>query len=537
MKATPNLTDQHRRDRLEFARLHMSWTHEWESVIFSDEKSSISIVLMTLVLLEGFTQEPRFFSKRNFGGGDMSLFPCSLKNAYLRRIVTLPKKPIRNVMGIETSCDDTAVSIRISLTVGGIHPESSARQHRAHIDRLVEECVIESGLRLSDLDAVAVSSRPGLVICLKVGIDKALALSRDYRLKLIPIHHMRAHAIVCRLLREDIEFPFISLLISGGHALIVVVRSVDNFEVMGIFIWLAWRNFGQTGRVLKLQPSGSHYAVALEQMAKSIQFAVMSHLCKKLDLAFRFLMNAETDDWDRLKRNDQKWLVVAGGVASNLYFMECIAKVASNYGFRTFSPPPYLCTDNAEMVAWLGIETLISGRDLTDSDYALPDNYFVTARSAIGSSLRDQWPRKKCPIHSKEHQVAQVEKEPTDVQKFEFVELVENHPALWDPKNTGYKKKSVENSMSLAEDFKQACIETNWTLTGPRSTAKKRLLHQRAKNKVKSASGAGAEDASSKWILWPPSAEAGIPGAEELEGIGRMPYVVLADGGFVSGST
>ncbi|KAI1704128.1 glycoprotease family domain-containing protein [Ditylenchus destructor] len=382
------------------------------------------------------------------------------KRIILRRMLSYSSRknngrPLK-VLGIETSCDDTAVCIldserrvlaarkyaerECTKRLGGILPSLAAIQHRDHIDRLVVECAEEANLRLSDLDAISVSSRPGLVICLKVGADKAVALAREYRLKLIPAHHMRAHAIVCRLHRPDITYPFVSLLISGGHSLIVVCRDVDRFEIIGHAETgqpSAGGCLDKLARTIGLEPKGTHYAAALEDMSRnaspegykrypvmvprgenadfnfqmilnkykyiihttdlyaennladlcaSIQFSVMTHICTKLAYVFKYLLHAD----ENMREAVKKTLVVAGGVASNSYLMGCIGVMAKRFGFETYAPPPSLCTDNAEMVAWLGMELLLRRKPCADIyEYnSLPDQIYVLARSDIGEDMR-----------------------------------------------------------------------------------------------------------------------------------------------------
>ncbi|VDK51889.1 unnamed protein product [Cylicostephanus goldi] len=153
------------------------------------------------------------------------------------------------VLGIETSCDDTAVALvrddkkvlssqrfadrDTQRRLGGISPREVALQHKAHLPRLLDECLKESGYAVSDVDAIAVTTKPGLVIALKEGIRKGLELSRFYKKDLISIHHMRAHALSAFLVCDSLSFPFVSVLISGGHALIVLVRSASNFTIYG----------------------------------------------------------------------------------------------------------------------------------------------------------------------------------------------------------------------------------------------------------------------------------------------------------------
>uniref|UniRef100_A0A914SEQ2 N(6)-L-threonylcarbamoyladenine synthase n=1 Tax=Parascaris equorum TaxID=6256 RepID=A0A914SEQ2_PAREQ len=223
------------------------------------------------------------------------------------------------------SCDDTAVCIlsgdrrvlssrryanrEVQNRLGGICPSLAAEQHRSYIDRFVNECLKESGRRLSDLDAVAVTTRPGLVIALKVGISKALSLAREGHIQFVNVHHMQAHATVASLLYPQLHYPYVCVLISGGHALIAVAYGPADFDI------LASSLSGSPGECLDklaraLPPSAfqfgySHLGAALEQLASN-----------------------------------------------------ALQKVGGAYGYSVLAPPARLCCDNAEMVAWNGIELI-----------------------------------------------------------------------------------------------------------------------------------------------------------------------------------
>uniref|UniRef100_A0A915LHB8 Exportin-4 n=1 Tax=Meloidogyne javanica TaxID=6303 RepID=A0A915LHB8_MELJA len=154
-----------------------------------------------------------------------------------------------HILGIESSCDDAAVSIicqeerrilcdirssdfKTNSRMGGICPHSSARHHREAFPRLIRDALAECKMRAYDVDIVAVTNRPGLVNCLKVGIEHAICFARKYHRPLIPIHHMRAHALIARLLFSELNYPFISLLISGGHCILCIVYSPVDFKIL-----------------------------------------------------------------------------------------------------------------------------------------------------------------------------------------------------------------------------------------------------------------------------------------------------------------
>uniref|UniRef100_A0A8R1EB64 N(6)-L-threonylcarbamoyladenine synthase n=1 Tax=Caenorhabditis japonica TaxID=281687 RepID=A0A8R1EB64_CAEJA len=165
-----------------------------------------------------------------------------LNNYHLHR-----RKYSRIVLGIETSCDDTAVAIvtdskkilaarryterAIQRQQGGINPSVCALQHRQNLPHLIAECLEESGVKAHDLDGVAVTVTPGLVIALKEGISAAIKLAKEHSLPLIPVHHMRAHAVSILLVDDQIRFPFSTLLLSGGHALIAVANGQEDFKL------------------------------------------------------------------------------------------------------------------------------------------------------------------------------------------------------------------------------------------------------------------------------------------------------------------
>jgi hypothetical protein len=155
-------------------------------------------------------------------------------------------------LGIESSCDDTAAAVvtstgqvlgeaiasqaEVHAAWGGIVPALAQQAHQEAIDRVVDQALAASGMHLNDLDAVAVTIGPGLSLCLEVGVRKARALSRQAHLPLVPVHHMEAHALVARMAAggpEALPFPFLCLLVSGGHNLLVLVKGVGDYMQLG----------------------------------------------------------------------------------------------------------------------------------------------------------------------------------------------------------------------------------------------------------------------------------------------------------------
>jgi hypothetical protein len=174
---------------------------------------------------------------------------CSL--AERRAALTTPAAAARVILGIESSCDDTAVGIvtsdgrvlgeaiagqaEVHAPWGGVVPSLAQEAHRAAIDRVVSQALAQAQLQLHDMDAIAVTVGPGLSLCLDVGVRKARALSRAAGLPLIPVHHMEAHALVARMAAtpQQLPFPFLCLLVSGGHNLLVLVRGVGDYLQLG----------------------------------------------------------------------------------------------------------------------------------------------------------------------------------------------------------------------------------------------------------------------------------------------------------------
>jgi N6-L-threonylcarbamoyladenine synthase len=316
------------------------------------------------------------------------------------------------VLGIETSCDETAAAVvrgrapgpgRILSNVifsqldahrpyGGVVPEIAARAHVERLDDIVEEALGQAGVTLADLDAVAATAGPGLIGGVMVGLTTAKALALAANKPLVAVNHLEAHALTARL-TDGAAFPFLLLLISGGHCQLLGVAGVGQFRLYGTTIDDAvGEAFDKTAKLLGLAyPGGpsvekaasnggsaryplprpmlgrdgadfsfSGLKTAVRQLvttgdvdaadvAASFQAAVVDILVDRS----RAAMAMFRDDFPRAADPD---FIVAGGVASNLAIRAALGDLGAREGFQTKIPPPGLCTDNAAMVAWAGVE-------------------------------------------------------------------------------------------------------------------------------------------------------------------------------------
>lgn len=337
------------------------------------------------------------------------------------------------VLGIETSCDETAVAVvtadkRILShqvlsqseheAFGGVVPEVAARAHLHHIDHLVEKALADSGVAMKDLSAVAVTAGPGLIGGVLVGVMTAKAIAAVHRLPLIAVNHLEGHALTVRLV-EDVPFPYLLLLASGGHCQLLIVEGVGKYKRLGATMDdAAGEAFDKTAKMLGLGYPGGP---AVERMAASCgnaarareKFPLPAPLVGKAGCDFSFSglktavrraveglyadlpAGASSEDIaqsdiidlcrafqdkvgdifvDRTSHAIQSYLaskpsapalVVAGGVAANAALRHRLQSLAQENGLRFVAPPLGLCTDNGAMIAWAGVERLRLG--LTDA--------------------------------------------------------------------------------------------------------------------------------------------------------------------------
>ena len=329
------------------------------------------------------------------------------------------------VLGIETSCDETAAAVVaddkavlaaavLSQTsehsaYGGVVPEIAARAHVEHLDHLIAAVMADAGIGFEALDGIAATAGPGLIGGVMVGLTTGKAIAAVQDVPLIAVNHLEAHALTVRL-TDEVPFPYLVLLVSGGHTQLVIVENVGAYRRLGTTIDdAAGEAFDKTAKLLGLgYPGGpaieeaaalgaegrfdlprplrgrpgcdfsfsglktavrrivenwgeGAQATAINDLAAAFQTAVGDVLCDRSTNAF---------DIVRDRHGEATRFVVAGGVAANGYLRGRLKVLAAEHGFSLIAPPPELCTDNGIMVAWAGIERL--GQGLTDGLDAAP---------------------------------------------------------------------------------------------------------------------------------------------------------------------
>jgi|TARA_B110000483_G_scaffold218363_1_gene271638 N6-L-threonylcarbamoyladenine synthase len=312
------------------------------------------------------------------------------------------------VLGIETSCDETGVAIydtergiladqlysqvEMHAEFGGVVPELASRDHIRKLLPLVDLALKEASCTPEDLDAVAYTFGPGLVGALLVGSTLASTLAWTWGIPAIPVHHMEGHMLAPMLEDNAPDFPFVALLVSGGHTQLVDVRGVGQYKLLGESLDdAAGEAFDKTAKLLKLgYPGGPSVARAAEQgQADKFRFPRPMTDRPGLDFSFSGLKthtltlantqrqeNGEIDTQTTadiaagfqeavvdtllikcrraLEQTGYKQLVLAGGVAANIRLREKLAVEADKKGWALHYPRPEFCTDNGAMIAYVG---------------------------------------------------------------------------------------------------------------------------------------------------------------------------------------
>ncbi|KAK2586885.1 hypothetical protein KPH14_009822 [Odynerus spinipes] len=359
------------------------------------------------------------------------------------------------ILGIESSCDDTGCGIvdsngnilgealhsqhSLHLKHGGIIPSIAQNMHRQHITEVCENALRSANLKLRDIDAIAATIKPGLPLSLEIGKRFGKYLAVRGNKPFIPIHHMQAHALTVRI-TEKVDFPYLVLLISGGHCMLVVVQNVNQFIMLGTTLHNApGEVLDKVARRLKLKnipefnnmnggqaietaackatnvdqfffgdSMGSRtdcqfsfsgllgactrhikqqeekYNITADMIIPDVynlcagfQLAIAKHLCHKTQRAIEFL------DHINLIPLHKRTLVISGGVACNNFIARALNILCSELNYKFVRTTPKLCTDNGVMIAWNGVEKWIYGIDIIRNKDEI-ENVRIENKASIG---------------------------------------------------------------------------------------------------------------------------------------------------------
>ncbi|MFN3724812.1 MAG: tRNA (adenosine(37)-N6)-threonylcarbamoyltransferase complex transferase subunit TsaD [Allosphingosinicella sp.] len=305
------------------------------------------------------------------------------------------------ILGLESSCDESAASLVTAdrqilahclagqeaahQPFGGVVPEIAARAHVETLPRLVEQALDEAGVRLGDVDAIAATAGPGLIGGVMVGLVTAKALALSANKPLVAVNHLEGHALSPMLTEPDLAFPYLLLLVSGGHCQLLLVEGVGAYRRLATTIDdAAGEAFDKTAKLLGLgypggpaveraAASGNPKAVSLPRplvgsdephfsfagLKSAVLRAAESGRYSVEDLAASFqkaVIDCLADRTERALTAAQQAtaLVVAGGVAANTPIRTALKDLAGSRGLPFVAPPLWLCTDNAAMIAWAG---------------------------------------------------------------------------------------------------------------------------------------------------------------------------------------
>ena len=311
------------------------------------------------------------------------------------------------ILGLESSCDDTAVALVTSdrrilaqavvgqneahRPFGGVVPEIAARAHVEILPDLIRRVLADAGKTVADVDAIAATAGPGLIGGVMVALLAGKGLALGTGKPLVAVNHLEGHALSPRLVDPDLDFPYLLLLVSGGHCQLLEVRAVGNYRRLATTIDdAAGEAFDKAAKLLglaypggpaieQLAAEGNAQAVPLPRplvgsgephfsfagLKSAVQRAAASGRHEPRDIAASFQQAVVDCLVDRtrlaLERSGVPALVVAGGVAANRSIRSALERLAMTQGRRFSVPPPWLCTDNAAMIAWAGAERFQRG--------------------------------------------------------------------------------------------------------------------------------------------------------------------------------
>ena len=323
----------------------------------------------------------------------------------------MSKKPL--ILGIESSCDETAAAIiseneqglpivlsnivssqvDIHKEFGGVVPELAARSHMEKIDWIVDKAIKDSQINIQDIDAIASTAGPGLIVCLSVGLSFGKALASTLNKPFIAVNHLEGHALSPKL-NSNLDYPYLLLLISGGHSQYLNVKNLGDYKRLGTTIDDALGEaFDKTAKLLGIEfPGGPQVEILAKKgnpkkfdlpkpifnkggcnlsfaglktavlkisktiktdqdkfdLAASFQNTIEEILYKKTKIAFK--------EFEKINELNEKIFVVAGGVAANKKIRSMLVNLCEENNYKSIFPPIEFCGDNAAMIAMVGLE-------------------------------------------------------------------------------------------------------------------------------------------------------------------------------------
>ncbi|PWC15503.1 tRNA (adenosine(37)-N6)-threonylcarbamoyltransferase complex transferase subunit TsaD [Brenneria roseae subsp. roseae] len=333
------------------------------------------------------------------------------------------------VLGIETSCDETGVAIydtqagllanqlysqvKLHADYGGVVPELASRDHVRKTVPLIQAALLEAGLKARDIDGVAYTAGPGLVGALLVGATVGRALAFAWNVPAVPVHHMEGHLLAPMLEDNPPEFPFVALLVSGGHTQLISVTGIGEYRLLGESIDdAAGEAFDKTAKLLGLDYPGGPLLSKMAQTGDAARFTFPRPMTDRPGLDFSFsglktfaantIRNNGDDEQTRadiarafedavvdtlsikcrraLDETGFKRLVIAGGVSANRTLRQRLGDMMAKRGGAVFYARPEFCTDNGAMIAYAGVVRLRHGQ-----------------RHDLGVSVRPRWPLAELP--------------------------------------------------------------------------------------------------------------------------------------------
>ncbi|CAH0526895.1 tRNA (adenosine(37)-N6)-threonylcarbamoyltransferase complex transferase subunit TsaD [Vibrio hippocampi] len=325
------------------------------------------------------------------------------------------------ILGIETSCDETGIAIyddekgllshqlysqvKLHADYGGVVPELASRDHVKKTIPLIKQALKQADLTPKDIDGVAYTAGPGLVGALLVGTTIGRSLAYAWDVPAVPVHHMEGHLLAPMLEDNPPPFPFVALLVSGGHSMIVEVKGIGEYQILGESIDdAAGEAFDKTAKLMGLDYPGGPLLSKLADKGTPGRFKFPRPMTDRpgLDMSFSGLKTfaantiAANDDSEQtradiayafqeavcdtlaikckraLQQTGMKRIVIAGGVSANKFLRQQLEQLADKVGGEVYYPRTEFCTDNGAMIAYAGMQRLKNGESASMAVEATP---------------------------------------------------------------------------------------------------------------------------------------------------------------------